>query len=64
MQHTLEIESCNAYAKKQTKITWEVSFNDIEIHIRLIKWKYINDLMDILDGANNHMCTHPRRLGR
>lgn len=80
IKHMLDIENFIADANRQTNIIQEVSCNELKVHVRLNKWKSVNGLMDVQDGANspnmqdvlrliglaigNHNAFVPKRLGR
>ena len=53
IEHMLDIGILNADANRQTNVTQEVSFNDKDNLVRLNKWKCINGLTEVQDGANN-----------
>lgn len=40
------------FAKMQKDITEEVLSNDKYINVKLNKWKYFNNLMDVQDGSH------------
>ena len=53
MEHMLDVQSFEVNREWREVVTQDVSFNDIDFHVRLNEWKYINNLMDVRDKGNS-----------
>ena len=53
MEHMLDVQSFEVNREWWEVVTQDVSFNDIDFHVRLNEWKYINNLMDVQDKGNS-----------
>lgn len=53
MDHTLEVTSFEADEGRWAAVATKSSFNKPDVQVRLNEWKYINNLIDVRDGASS-----------
>lgn len=58
MEHMLDAQSFEVSQVWREVVTQDVLFNDIDFHVRVNEWKYINNLMDVWDKGNSPRMQH------
>lgn len=53
MEHRLDVQSFEVNKARRGNVASKESFNNIEVHIRLNKRKFVNGLMDVRDSSTN-----------